>query len=74
MGLPGLPSWRGLMGDVVPRLWKSQGDDGLWDYGCKAMGSGFDKRVMISGSWRDAARRKHDWTTWVLLLLRRYYK
>ena len=68
--LRGLPSWRGLMEDAAPILWKAQGDDGLWDFGSKAMSSGFDMRVMISGSWRNAASRKHDWSTWALLLLR----
>jgi hypothetical protein len=72
--LRGLPSWRGLMKDAVPILWKSQGDEGLWDYGTKAMSSCFDMRVMISGSWRKAPARKHDWSTWALLLLRQYYR
>jgi len=72
--LRGLPSWRGLMEDAVPHLWKSQGDDGLWDYGSKAMSSGFDMRVMISGWWGKAEPRRHDWSTWVLLLLSQYYR
>ena len=72
--LRGLPSWRGLMDDAVPRLWESQGHDGLWDFGTKAMSSGFDRRVMISGSWGKADPRRHDWSTWALLLLRQYYR
>ena len=72
--LRGLPSWRGLMADAVPILWESQGDDGPWDYGTKAMSSGFDLRVMISGWWGKAESRKHDWSTWALLLLRQYYR
>ena len=67
--LSAFPGWRSLAKTLVQGLWAQRDKDGRWDFGPRSSGHGC---VQLSESWRTASRRQHDWTTRVLILLRRY--
>lgn len=64
------PSWRRLAQDVVQWLWDRRTIDGMWDLGPRPASC---VARPLSESWRRKGARKADWTTRVLLLLRRYH-
>ncbi len=63
------PSWRGLAGDVVQWLWDERTPAGFWDLGPRSISS---IALPLSESWHKKMARQFDWTTRVLVLLRRY--
>jgi len=68
-----MPSWRKYTSDIINNLWHLREENGYWDFGNKRDSSGYIIRIMLSNSWRKAKNRQYDWTTWVLLLLKKYY-
>ncbi len=63
-------AWRELSTSVLNQLWAQRDSDGLWDYG-----SGISRSIEfpISESWRHGLNRKQDYSTHILLLLRKYF-
>jgi len=66
------PGWRYIASPEIDFLWKSQQNDGMWDFGLPADTSGFISRLQISSKWAGHSRR-HDWSLYTLSLLARYY-
>ncbi len=68
--LSSFPSWRRFAKDAIQWLWDQQISEGVWDFGRRATNS---VALPLSDSWRRKGSRRFDWTTRVLVLLRRYY-
>ncbi|MFC2084159.1 hypothetical protein ACFLS9_03800 [Bacteroidota bacterium] len=68
-----MPSWRKYTSDIVNNLWHLREENGYWDFGNKRDSSDYVIRIMLSNSWRKVKNRQYDWTTWVLLLSKKYY-
>ncbi|UCD18199.1 MAG: hypothetical protein JSV44_04615, partial [Candidatus Zixiibacteriota bacterium] len=64
--------WQEFAGDAVEWLWKQRNDDRLWDFGSRADFS-LSHYFPLSENWRRKADRQNDWTTRVLLLIKKYY-
>jgi len=64
------PSWSRLADNVIGWLWKKRNSEGFWDFGPQASMSVY---FPLSENWRTAEKRRNDWTTRVLALLRNYY-
>jgi hypothetical protein len=64
------PSWRRFANNVIDWLWKQRNSEGFWDFGPRASMSVY---FPLSENWRTAEKRRNDWTTRVLALLRNYY-
>ena len=64
------PSWRNFAEDVVDWLWAQKDKKGLWNCGRETKAS---HCFPLSESWRKKQNRKHDCSTRVLSLLRKYY-
>ena len=64
------PVWRELASDVIRWFWDTRTPAGLWDFGPR---SNLSIVLPLSESWRRQRARQVDWTTRVLVLLRRYY-
>ncbi len=64
------PSWAGFAAPVVDWLLAQRDEQGWWDFGPKP-----DSIACLpyTDSWRERKHRLFDWTTRVLILLRRYY-
>lgn len=58
--------WDRVKQGVGPALLLAQQQDGLWDFGKRASWS---VTLPYSDDWRQARKRKHDWSLRVLLLL-----
>ena len=65
------PYWRSNAAPFVEWVVDQKGSDGLWDFGVPHNGFGSATLAKISESWR-GKHRALDWTTHVLLLLKRY--
>jgi hypothetical protein len=65
------PYWGKNAAAFVEWVVDQRGPDGLWDFGVPHNGFGSATLARISESWR-GRHRALDWTTHVLLLLRRY--
>ncbi len=64
------PSWRAAGAGTLNRLWKQGKRNGLWDFGPRtAMCNDFP----ISENWRRLLKRKVDYSTCVLVVLRRWF-
>jgi hypothetical protein len=50
-------------------LWSNRSDSGLWDFGPRSVSSEY---FPLSASWRKPGRRGQDWTTRILVILRKY--
>jgi hypothetical protein len=64
------PSWRGLAKRAMQWLWDQRTGEGFWDLGPRAANS---VAFPLSNSWRSRASRRFDWSSRVLVLLRRGY-
>jgi hypothetical protein len=64
------PSWRRFADNVIGWLWRQRNGEGLWDFGPRASVSVY---FPLSEDWRTVEKRRNDWTTRVLALLRKYY-
>lgn len=62
------PSAPKLASSMVEWLWKQRNSEGLWDFGPRAT---FSVYFPLSQSWRSKKQRQHDWSTRVLVLLRK---
>ena len=65
------PYWRRNAALFVEWVVDQRRPDGLWDFGVPHNGFGSATLAKISESWR-GRHRALDWTTHVLLLLKRY--
>lgn len=65
------PAWVKFAGPSIALLWARQGESGYWDFGPRP---GSIANLPISDHWRRKSNRRFDWTTRVLVLLRRYYE
>lgn len=63
------PSWVHFAKSSVEWLWKQRNQQGYWDFGTKPSSISF---LPLSDSWRDRSNRLYDWTTRILILLRKY--
>jgi hypothetical protein len=65
----GFPAWVDAARSVVDWLWAQRDEQGMWDLGPRPASSTY---LPLSDSWRKRGRRALDWTTRVLVLLRRH--
>jgi hypothetical protein len=65
------PSALRLADSLIDWLWKQRNSEGLWDFGPRAS---FSVCFPLSHSWRTVRQRQHDWSTRVLVLLKRFYE
>jgi hypothetical protein len=63
------PSWVRFAGASIEWLWDQQNEQGLWDFGPRP---GSISNLPLSDNWRRKYNRVFDWSTRVLLLLRKY--
>jgi hypothetical protein len=63
-------SWRTHAKKPVDWLWEQRSQEGGWDFGPRSTRSTY---FPLSESWRKKRNREFDWTTRVLVLLRKYY-
>lgn len=61
-------SFNSTFEDLVSWFWDRQGSNGYWDFGPRLRNN---PTLPFSESWRKSTVRKHDWTTRVLLFLRK---
>lgn len=66
----GFPGWVGFASAPVEWLWQQQDQDGYWDFGPRPSSIA---NLPLSDSWRGKYHRQFDWSTRILVLLRRYY-
>jgi hypothetical protein len=64
------PSLQDLARKSIDWLWEQRNEGGLWDFGHR---SPVSTHFPLSESWRKKGARESDWTTRVLVLLRKYY-
>ncbi len=64
------PGWPALFENVIQWLWENRAPHGLWDFGPRSASS---VTLPLSANGRKKVTRQFDWTTRVLVLLRRYY-
>jgi hypothetical protein len=62
--------WREICAPTLNRLWELRDEHGLWDFGSQIARS---VDFPLSESWRQSANRKMDYSTCVLVLLRRVF-
>ena len=63
-------SWREISVDTLNQLWEQRDKQGLWDFGSKITRS-ID--FPLSETWRQSSKRKQDYSTCILALLRKYF-
>ncbi len=63
-------SWREISVAALNQLWTLRNNDGLWDFGSKIARS---IEFPLSQTWRQAIKRKQDYSTHILILLRKYF-
>jgi phage baseplate assembly protein W len=62
--------WREICTEPLNHVWGQRDEHRLWDYGCKI------SRCIdfpLSENWRKVRKRKMDYSTYVLVLLRKYF-
>ncbi len=62
--------WREICAPTLNRLWEQRDEHGLWDFGSQIARS---VDFPLSESWRHSANRKMDYSTCMLVLLRRVF-
>ncbi len=63
-------AWREVSVDAVNQLWEQRDSQGLWDFGSQIARC---VDFPLSESWRLGTKRKVDYSTCILVLLRRYF-
>lgn len=63
-------SWREFARSPIDWLWEQRSEEGFWDFGPRSESFPF---FPLSESWRKKKARRFDWTTRVLILVRKYY-
>lgn len=64
------PSWIHFAQSSIAWLWEQRNQQGYRDFGPRP---GSKSYLPLSDSWRDRKNRQFDWTTRILILLRKYY-
>jgi len=65
------PSWVGFASQVMKWLAKRRDAQGFWDFGLRPSSGSF---LPLSDHWGNEQDRRFDWTTRILILLRRFYE
>jgi hypothetical protein len=63
------PLWVNFTQGAIDWLWNRQNEQGYWDFGTKPSSL---SNLPLSDSWKKKEYRVFDWTTRVLMLLRKY--
>ncbi len=63
-------SWRQVSAIALNNLWQQRDAQGLWDFGSQAAQS---RDFPLSENWRQRMKRKVDYSTCVLVVLRRWF-
>ncbi|OGN92924.1 MAG: hypothetical protein A2Y88_09130 [Chloroflexi bacterium RBG_13_48_10] len=63
-------SWREMSADSMNDMWEKRHPDGWWDFGSEIAKS-ID--FPLSESWHQSIKRKMDYSTCILVLLRKYF-
>lgn len=63
-------TWSRLISSHINWIWENSLEDSFWDFGPRIARSYY---FPLSNNWQIRRNRKIDWTTRVLILLRRYY-
>ena len=64
------PAWVRFAQPSIAWLWRQRDERGYWDFGPRPSTT---QALPLSDSWRDRRNRLFDWTTRVLIMLRRFY-
>ena len=62
--------WKEISQDALNQLWAQRDEHGLWDFGSRIARSG---DFPLSESWRYSSQRKQDYSTCILVLLRKTF-
>jgi hypothetical protein len=65
------PTWVRFAQPSIEWLWRQRDERGYWDLGPRPSTTPF---LPLSDDWRGRRNRLYDWTTRVLILLRRYHE
>jgi len=65
------PSTGRLADSMIGWLWEQRNSEGLWDFGPRAS---FSVYFPLSQDWRSVKQRQYDWSTRVLVLLKRFHE
>jgi hypothetical protein len=65
------PTWRHFAEPSIDRIWQQRNEQGYWDFGPRPSSIAF---LPLSASWRERQNRRYDWTTRILILLRKYHE
>jgi hypothetical protein len=62
-------TWREISAEALNQLWDQRDKNGMWDFG-----SGIARSIEfpLSDSWRQSSKRQQDYSTHVLVLLRKF--
>jgi hypothetical protein len=63
-------SWREISINVLNRIWEQRDKDSLWDFGSRITSC---VEFPLSDSWRQVRNRRLDYSTSILILLRKFY-
>lgn len=63
-------SWKEISIGALNHLWEERDKQGLWDFGTRISRS-ID--FPLSETWRPSTKRKQDSSTYILILLRKYF-
>ncbi len=65
------PTWRHFAQPSIDWIWRQRNAQGYWDFGPRPNSIAF---LPLSTDWRERESRLYDWTTRILVLLRKYYE
>jgi hypothetical protein len=63
-------AWREVSVNVLNRIWEQRNQDGMWDFGSRIASC---VEFPLSDSWRQPKNRRLDYSTCILILLRKFY-
>jgi hypothetical protein len=64
------PSWRYTCGEALSQLWSQRDELGYWDFGRQISGC---VDLPLSENWKNSVKRQVDYSTFMLVLLRRFF-
>ncbi len=64
------PSWVSFAQSPIEWLWEQRTGQGYWDFGTRPHSI---SHLPLSDSWRNRQNRLFDWTTRILILMRKYH-
>ena len=64
------PAWIQFAKPSIEWLWEKRDNKGYWDFGPRSISSSV---LPLSDNWRSRTDREFDWTTRILILLKKYY-